>query len=74
VRHPDIQPIDATLPRPAKVTVEFVELIDFSGRYDALPLGRARREVTDPDHDGDPAAQWPHTNGSTLNRLNNDGL
>ncbi|MEJ7796260.1 MAG: lysophospholipid acyltransferase family protein [Nocardioides sp.] len=43
----DIQPVDATLPRLAKVSVEFGEPLDFTNRYDGVPLGRARREVTD---------------------------
>jgi 1-acyl-sn-glycerol-3-phosphate acyltransferase len=44
---PDIQPIGATHPRLAKVTVSFGEPIDFTGRFDRVPLGRARREATD---------------------------
>jgi 1-acyl-sn-glycerol-3-phosphate acyltransferase len=43
----DIQPVGARLPRLAKVTVKFGEPLDFTGRYDGVPLGRARREVTD---------------------------
>ncbi len=43
----DIQPVGARLPRLAKVSVEFGEPLDFAGRYDGVPLGRARREVTD---------------------------
>jgi len=43
----EIQPVGATLPRLAKVSVEFGEPLDFAGRYDGVPLGRARREVTD---------------------------
>lgn len=43
----DIQPVGATLPRLAKVSVEFGEPLDFTNRYDGVPLGRARREVTD---------------------------
>ena len=43
----DIQPVGARLPRLAKVTVKFGEPLDFAGRYDGVPLGRARREVTD---------------------------
>ncbi|MGZ5399273.1 MAG: lysophospholipid acyltransferase family protein [Nocardioides sp.] len=43
----DIQPVGATLPRLAKVTVEFGEPLEFTQRYDGVPLGRARREVTD---------------------------
>lgn len=43
----DIQPIDSSLPRLAKVTVEFGEPLDFTSRYDGVPLGRARRQATD---------------------------
>ena len=43
----DIQPVGSRLPRLADVTVTFGEPIDFTGRYDGVPLGRARREVTD---------------------------
>ena len=43
----DLQPIDATWPRLAKVTVRFGEPLDFTGRFDGVPRGRARREATD---------------------------
>jgi 1-acyl-sn-glycerol-3-phosphate acyltransferase len=43
----EIQPVGASLPRLAKVTVRFGEPLEFVGRYDGVPLGRARREVTD---------------------------
>ena len=43
----NIQPVGSRLPRRADVTVTFGEPIDFAGRYDGVPLGRARREVTD---------------------------
>ena len=42
-----IQPIGARLPRLVRVTVRFGEPIDPRGRYDDLPLGRARRVLTD---------------------------
>jgi 1-acyl-sn-glycerol-3-phosphate acyltransferase len=42
-----IQPVGSRLPRLAKVTVRFGEPLHFAGRYDGVPLGRARREVTD---------------------------
>ena len=42
-----LQPVGATLPRIAKVTVRFGAPIDFAGRFDAVPAGRARREATD---------------------------
>jgi len=44
---PDIQPMGARFPRLAKVSVEFGEPLSFTERYDGVPLGRARREVTD---------------------------
>ncbi|MGH3346201.1 MAG: lysophospholipid acyltransferase family protein, partial [Nocardioides sp.] len=43
----DIQPVGARVPRLAKVSVQFGEPLDFTGRYAGVPLGRARREVTD---------------------------
>ena len=43
----NIQPVGSTLPRLAKVTVRFGAPLRFEGRYDDVPAGRARREVTD---------------------------
>jgi 1-acyl-sn-glycerol-3-phosphate acyltransferase len=43
----DIQPVGSTYPRLAKVTVKFGPPLTFDVRYDGVPLGRARREVTD---------------------------
>jgi 1-acyl-sn-glycerol-3-phosphate acyltransferase len=43
----DLQPVGSRLPRLAKVTVRFGEPLRFDGRYDGVPLGRARREATD---------------------------
>jgi 1-acyl-sn-glycerol-3-phosphate acyltransferase len=43
----DIQPVGARLPRLASVTVTFGEPLRFEGRYDGIPAGRARREITD---------------------------
>ncbi len=43
----DIQPVGARLPRLASVSVTFGEPLRFEGRYDGVPAGRARREVTD---------------------------
>ncbi len=40
------QPGSSRLHR-AKVTVKFGKPIDFAGRFDGVPLGRARREATD---------------------------
>jgi 1-acyl-sn-glycerol-3-phosphate acyltransferase len=42
-----IQPVGTRLPRLADVTVRFGDPIDVTGRYDGVPAGRARREVTD---------------------------
>jgi 1-acyl-sn-glycerol-3-phosphate acyltransferase len=42
-----IQPVGSRLPRLADVTVRFGEPLSFTGRYDGVPLGRARREATD---------------------------
>ena len=43
----NIQPVGSNRPRLAKVTVTFGEPIHVAGRYDGVPAGRARREVTD---------------------------
>lgn len=42
-----LQPIGATVPRLARVTVRFGTPLDFRGRLDGVPPARARREVTD---------------------------
>ncbi len=42
-----LQPVGANLPRVVPVSVTFGEPIDFAGRYDGVPSGRARREATD---------------------------
>ena len=42
-----LQPVGSRLPRLAKVTVRFGEPLDFGGRFDGVPAGRARREITD---------------------------
>ena len=42
-----LQPVGATLPRLAKVTVRFGKPLHVVDRYDAMPLGRARRRITD---------------------------
>jgi 1-acyl-sn-glycerol-3-phosphate acyltransferase len=42
-----LQPVGSTLPRLAKVTVRFGEPILVAGKYDGVPPGRARREITD---------------------------
>jgi 1-acyl-sn-glycerol-3-phosphate acyltransferase len=42
-----LQPVGARLPRLAKVAVRFGEPIHVAGRYDGVPPGRARREITD---------------------------
>ncbi len=42
-----IQPAGTKGLRRVKVSVKFGKPIDFAGRYDGVPLGRARREATD---------------------------
>ena len=42
-----LQPVGARLPRIVPVTVRFGRRIEVAGRYDGVPPGRARREVTD---------------------------
>ncbi len=47
-RHPGASSRSAPrLPRLAKVSVTFGAPLHFAGRFDGVPLGRARREVTD---------------------------
>jgi 1-acyl-sn-glycerol-3-phosphate acyltransferase len=43
----NIQPIGHRFPRRAKVTIRFGKPIDFTGRFEGVPKGRARREATD---------------------------
>ncbi|GAA1478665.1 lysophospholipid acyltransferase family protein [Nocardioides aestuarii] len=43
----DIQPVGSRLPRLASVSVTFGEPLRFEGRFDGVPAGRARREITD---------------------------
>lgn len=42
-----LQPVGSTLPKRVPVRVEFGAPIDFTGRFDGVPAGRARREATD---------------------------
>ena len=42
-----LQPVGSTLPRLVRITVAFGEPVDVRGRYDGVPPGRARREITD---------------------------
>jgi 1-acyl-sn-glycerol-3-phosphate acyltransferase len=42
-----VQPVGANRPRVVPITVAFGEAIDFTGRFDGVPSGRARREATD---------------------------
>jgi len=43
----DIQPIGHRFPRRAHVEIRFGEPIDFSGRFEGVPKGKARRLATD---------------------------
>ncbi len=43
----DLQPVGRRIPRLADVTVRFGEPLTFQSKYDGVPPGRARREVTD---------------------------
>ncbi|MER6975426.1 lysophospholipid acyltransferase family protein [Nocardioides sp. NPDC127514] len=43
----ELQPVGSSLPRLAKVTVEFGKPIQVAGRFDGVPLGKARRALTD---------------------------
>ena len=42
-----LQPVGSHRPRLVRITVRFGEPIDVRGRYDGVPPGRARREITD---------------------------
>ncbi len=42
-----LQPVGTTVPRIVKVRVRFGPPIEVAGRYDGVPPGRARREITD---------------------------
>ncbi|GCD91574.1 1-acyl-sn-glycerol-3-phosphate acyltransferase [Nocardioides sp. LS1] len=42
-----VQPVGSTVPRIVPITVEFGAPIHVAGRFDGVPQGRARREVTD---------------------------
>jgi len=44
---PQLQPVGARLPRVVPVSVTFGEPIPVEGRFAGVPLGRARRELTD---------------------------
>ena len=43
----NLQPVGSRFPRLAKVTVRFGAPLRFEGRFDGVPTGRARREITD---------------------------
>ncbi len=42
-----LQPVGSSLPRIAKVRVAFGQPVEVAGRFDGVPLGRARRLLTD---------------------------
>ncbi|GAB3770210.1 lysophospholipid acyltransferase family protein [Nocardioides ginsengisegetis] len=42
-----VQPVGSNVPRIVPITVEFGAPIHVAGRFDGVPQGRARREVTD---------------------------
>jgi 1-acyl-sn-glycerol-3-phosphate acyltransferase len=42
-----LQPVGSRLPRPAKVSVRFGAPIEVGTRFEGMPAGRARRELTD---------------------------
>src|SRR4051812_7891904 len=42
-----VQPVGSSRPRVVPITVEFGEPIDFTGRFEGVAPGRARREATD---------------------------
>jgi 1-acyl-sn-glycerol-3-phosphate acyltransferase len=42
-----VQPVGSSRPRVVPITVSFGAPLDFRGRYEGVPSGRARREATD---------------------------
>ena len=42
-----VQPVGSSRPRVVPITVEFGRPIEVAGRFEGMPLGRARRELTD---------------------------
>lgn len=42
-----LQPVGTTVPRPAKCSISFGRPMDFRGKYEALPPGKARRLIVD---------------------------
>jgi 1-acyl-sn-glycerol-3-phosphate acyltransferase len=42
-----LQPVGSNRPRLVRITVKFGDPIDVRGRYDGVPAGKARREITD---------------------------
>lgn len=42
-----LQPVGSSLPRPVRVTVRFGPPVRAGDRFEGVPLGRARRELTD---------------------------
>ena len=43
----DLQPVGSNRPRVVPVSVDIGAPIDFTGRFEGVPVGRARREATD---------------------------
>ena len=43
----NVMAVGSSRPRVVPVTVTFGEPLNFAGRFDGVPLGRARRDVTD---------------------------
>ena len=54
-----VMAVGSNRPRIVPVTIEFGAPIDFAGRFDGVPLGRARREVTDEIMARDPGDHRP---------------
>ena len=42
-----LQPVGARFPKLVKVSISFGKPLDFSGEFDGVPAGRARRQATD---------------------------
>ena len=43
----NIQPVGSRFIRPAKVTIQFGPAMHLRDRYEGVPIGKARRQITD---------------------------
>ena len=64
-----LMPVGTNRPRLVKVSVTFGEPLDFTGRFDGVPLGKARRVVTDEVMAAIAALSARRSRGSTTSGL-----